>query len=160
MQKTFCHILILALCVFTLVGCTEQPAAKGPAPEIKAGAWLNSEPLTLAALKGKIAVIEFWATWCPPCRQSIPHLAKMHQEYKDKGVVMISLSNENLETVKPFAEKNGMTWPLGIGSNSGTDYGVQGIPKAFIVGKDGTFLWSGHPMNGLEEALKAAVEAK
>jgi len=160
MKNTLILSLVLVMGLFAFSGCTEQPAAKGPAPEIKAGSWLNSEALTLASLKGKIVVVEFWATWCPPCRESIPHLAKLFQEYKDKGVAMISLSNEPLETVKPFAEKNNMTWALGISSESGADYGVQGIPKAFIVGKDGNIAWSGHPMNGLDEALKKAVEGK
>jgi len=142
---------------FGLTGCSEpgagsgdEPAAEGPqgnasaqasqsdpAPEIQAAYWLNTDPLRLADLRGKIVVLEFWATWCPPCRTTIPHLIKMYEAYKDKGVVFVSLTNEPREKVEPFVKKMNMPYPIGGGSPSGRAYGVQGIPHAFIIAPSG-----------------------
>jgi len=129
------------------------------APEIQAGYWLNSAPLRLADLRGKIVVLEFWATWCPPCRTSIPHLIKMYDAYKDKGVALVSLTNEPRETVEPFVEKMKMLYPIGGGSPSGGAYGVRGIPHAFIISPAGEVVWEGHPMAGLEAAIEKQLEA-
>jgi thiol-disulfide isomerase/thioredoxin len=130
-------------------------------PEINAGSWYNNDgkAVNLADLKGKVTVVEFWATWCPPCRKSIPHLNKLHKKYKDKGVVIIGLSNEKSDTVQKFVKKQDMKYIVGAGSKSGTAYGVRGIPTAFVIGADGTLLWQGHPMNGLEKALEKAVKS-
>ena len=131
------------------------------APEINAASWYNTDAksVSLADLKGKVTVVEYWATWCPPCRKSIPHLNKLHKKYKDKGVVIIGLSNEKDDTVKKFVKKQDMKYIVGAGSSSGKAYGVRGIPSAFIVGADGTLLWQGHPMNGLDAALEKALNA-
>lgn len=158
-------VLFVCLCIIAIVGCDEgkvpqQPegnvkaSSKSGVHEISGGEWLNSEPLTMEALKGKIVVLEFWATWCPPCRTSIPHLAKLYEEYKEKNVVLISFSNEPMNTVQPFAKQNGMVWPMVTASNLGASYEVRGIPHAIIVGKDGNLAWQGHPMQGLDEELK------
>ena len=132
-------------------GCTE--AETSAAPEISAGAWFNTDELKLADLKGKLVVVEFWATWCPPCRASIPHLKELHDKYNEKGLVLISLSNEKKETVEPFVQKAGMTWAVAAESNSGGDYGVRGIPHAAVV-KDGKIIWKGHPMSGLDKVIE------
>lgn len=128
-------------------------------PEIDAGSWFNNDgkQVSLADLKGKVTVVEFWATWCPPCRKSIPHLNKLHKKYKDNDVVIIGLSNEKSEKVKDFVKKQDMKYIVGAGSKSGRAYGVRGIPTVFVIGTDGTLLWQGHPMNGLDAALEKAV---
>ncbi len=128
------------------------------APDIQAAYWLNTEPLALADLRGKIVVLEFWATWCPPCRTTIPHLIEMYKAYKDKGVVFISLTSEPRETVEPFVRKMNMPYPIGGGSRTGRTYGVRGIPHAFILDPSGTAVWRGHPMGGLKEAIEAQLK--
>jgi len=136
----------------------EKPAdaaSRGPkAPEIQAAYWLNTAPLSLADLRGKIVVLEFWATWCPPCRTTIPHLVKMYKTYKDKGVVFVSLTNEPRQKVEPFVGKMGMVYPVGGGSPTGRVYGVRGIPHAFIIDASGAVVWQGHPMGGLQQAIE------
>ncbi len=161
------NILVFALFIFCfgiiVPGCSQSES--GPAPEISADAWLNTEPLKIADLNDKLVVVEFWATWCPPCRKSIPHLKKMNDEYKDKGLVLISLTQEPKDKVEGFAKKAEMDWAVGTGSSSGSDYGVMGIPHAFIV-KEGKIVWHGHPMSGMDEEVKkhiatlASVEKK
>lgn len=134
-------------------------------PEIEAKEWFNSPPLTLASLKGKIVVVEFWATWCPPCRRSIPHLVELHKKYSGKGVVIIGLSDEPPAMVR-LAVENGLPvnplypekkvkviYPVGAGSRSAIAYNVRSIPYAFIINPEGKLAWDGHPME-MDEALE------
>lgn len=152
-------VLLVGMALFTPVLARAQGGAVDTeAPEIAATSWLNSEPLTLAGLRGKIVILEFWATWCPPCRQTIPHLAKLWEEYKSQNVVLISLSDEDQETIEPFAKEQKMVWPMAIGSTTGETYGVRGIPHAVIVDPTGKVMWRGHPAAGLDEALAEAVK--
>jgi thiol-disulfide isomerase/thioredoxin len=113
--------------------------------EVEAAAWINSEPLKIADQKGKIVVLEFWATWCPPCRQTIPHLIELYNKYKDKNVVFMTFTDEAKETAEPFATEMKMTYPIGVGSKTSKEYGVMGIPHAVIIGADQKIAWSGHP---------------
>ncbi len=154
-------LLVFALFVFCfgfcVPGCTQNVGSD--APEVTATTWINTDGFKLADHKDKIVVVEFWATWCPPCRKSIPHLKTMHDTYKDQGLVIVSLSDEPAETINEFNKKAGMDWIVGAGSSSGRDYGVSGIPTAFIV-VDGKIAWNGHPMGGLEEEVKKLIEAR
>lgn len=152
-MKKFLFVLMLAFISFSLVACAEIGVG-GNAPEISAASWLNGNGIKLADCKDKYVVVEFWATWCPPCRKSIPHLKSMNAKYKDKNVIFVSLTDEDKATVTAFNEKSPtkMDWLVGTGSESGSDYRVRGIPHAFIV-KDGKVIWQGHPMDGLEEKL-------
>lgn len=129
-----------------------------PAPEISAKNWLNSsKPVTLKSLQGKVVVVEFWATWCPPCRKSIPHLIEMQNKYKDK-VTFIGITDEAKADVEGFVKENKMNYIIAADSDAGGAYGVHSIPKAFVVGKDGKVIWQGHPMSGLEEAVAKALK--
>ncbi len=130
-----------------------------PAPPLAIAQWATGEPV--AALEdGQVYVVEFWATWCPPCRTSMPHLSKLQKEYGDK-VTFIGVTREDAETVDGFLEKEqseGKTWrdvvqyrlALDKDDVTSTTYmkaaGQTGIPSAFIVGQDGRVEWIGHPM--------------
>lgn len=138
-------------------GCSKN--ASGEAPEVAAGTWINTDSFKLSDHKDKIVIVEFWATWCPPCRTSIPHLKTLHNEYKDKGVVLVSLSQEPADTINEFNKKAGMNWIIGAESSAGSAYGVTGIPAAFIV-VDGKIVWNGHPMAGLDAKVKELVAAR
>lgn len=155
------RFMFLALMVFcfgiVVPGCTQSKT--GPAPEVSAGKWINADSFKLADNSDKIVVVEFWATWCPPCRKSIPHLKELHEKYSDKGLVIVSLSNEPVDTILEFNKKAGMTWIVGAESNSGQAYGVTGIPAAFIV-VDGNIVWNGHPMGGLDAEIEKLIAAR
>jgi thiol-disulfide isomerase/thioredoxin len=159
MKKFSYFLLALFFFCFGVVmpGCSQGKA--GEAPEVSAGTWINAEGFKLADHKDKIVVVEFWATWCPPCRKSIPHLKTLYHDYKDKGVVVVSLSNEPAATINEFNKKAGMDWIVGAESESGAAYGVSGIPSAFIV-VDGKIVWNGHPMDGLDVEIKKLVDAR
>ena len=118
---------------------------------------------------GKITVVEFWATWCGPCKMSMPHVSELQERYKDYGVRMLGISDEKLETVKPFVESP--EWSAKMRYTVATDpdrsvysaymtaAGQGGIPTAFVVGRKGTIEWIGHPMQ-LDSVLDEVVHDK
>ncbi len=116
-------------------------------PEINAKGWINSPGVTLEKLRGKVVVVEFWATWCPPCRASIPHLIELRKKMDPSKVEIVGLTDEPKGTVEPFAKSMKMNYTVGYGSTSGQAYGVSGIPHAFVIGPDGKIEWEGHPMD-------------
>jgi thiol-disulfide isomerase/thioredoxin len=116
---------------------------------------------------GKITVVEFWATWCGPCKAAFPHISELQERYKDYGVTVVGISDEKLEKVKPFIEtpewNEKMRYTVAtdpdrsVYSSYMTAAGQNGIPTAFVVGKKGTVEWIGHPMN-LDGVLEDVVK--
>lgn len=160
----------LTLLAGVVVGGTVQAGEIGDAAaplEIKT--WVKGKPVNLTEGKDKkIYVVEFWATWCPPCRTSIPHLTEMQAKFKDKGVVIIGVSDEPAEKVRPFVENMGdkMAYVVACDDERKTNkaymqaFAQQGIPTAFIIDKSGQVVWVGHPMFGLDETIQKVVDGK
>jgi thiol-disulfide isomerase/thioredoxin len=138
-----------------------------PAPKLQTGKWIQGEPVK-AFQKDKAYIVEFWATWCGPCRQSIPHLNETYIKYKDKGLIVIGQDcwEQNDDLVEPFVKKMGekMTYRVALDDKSDSKKGAMaetwmaaagqnGIPTAFIVNKQGQIAWIGHPMSMKEDVL-------
>nr|MBA3848275.1 redoxin family protein [Planctomycetota bacterium] len=125
-----------------------------PAPALTGVTWIKGEGAEPGG--GRVAVVEFWATWCPPCRDSIPHLTKLQKQHGDQ-VAIIGLSDEDRATVEPFVADMAakMDYRVGLAdeaTKAAYMTGVRGIPHAFLVGADGTVLWKGHPA-GIDQPL-------
>mgnify|MGYP000467190631 CR=1 FL=1 len=138
-----------------------------PAPAVKVKEWVKGQGVDLKKGKGRnIYVIEFWATWCPPCRASIPHLTEVQKKFKEQGVIVVGISDEPLDKVKPFVEQQGdkMDYVVAVDPDRHTHraymeaFRVNGIPHAFIVDQTGALVWHGHPMDGLDEALAQILD--
>ncbi|MEW6536760.1 MAG: TlpA disulfide reductase family protein [Candidatus Auribacterota bacterium] len=102
---------------------------------------LDGSTLQLSDMAGKVVVIDFWATWCPPCRKMIPDLKALYSKYKDKGleIVGISLDEGGVDAVKSFTDNVSITYPIVMGNRDITkEYGyINAIPTSFVVDKQG-----------------------
>ena len=148
-----------------------DPAAelKGkPAPDFSAKN-LKDETVTLSKDgKGSVVIVDFWATWCPPCREGLPHVDKVYQDYKDKGVKAYAMDvQETKDKVAKYIEEQKLTLTALLDSDGkvSTAYKVNGIPQTVVIGKDGlvkeVLVGTGPDSEEkLRSAVKAAVEAK
>jgi peroxiredoxin len=135
--------------LFALI-LTEQPdspAAAGPqgthteAPTF-ALRTLSGETFRLEAHRGEVVVLNFWATWCPPCRREIPDFVSLQKDLGDQGLQFVGVALERSagpEEVRAFADKMGINYPIGLGDGSiAKKYGgVRGLPMTFVIGPDG-----------------------
>jgi len=115
-------------------------AADEPAPDFELDR-MNGDTFHLDAHRGEVVVINFWATWCPPCREEIPGFVKLQKEYDDDGltIVGVSMDDGGFSTVRPFADKMDINYPLVMDDGKvGRAYGpVRALPSTFVVGPDG-----------------------
>ena len=103
-------------------------------------AQLDGHPLTLSSYRGKIVLLDFWATWCVPCREEIPRFVELQKKYGDQGLQIIGVSmDDSPDPVRPFAQQFRMNYPIVMGNAKiGEEYGgVLGLPIAFIVDRSG-----------------------
>jgi thiol-disulfide isomerase/thioredoxin len=119
----------------------------------------NGKTYELSKMKGKVVVVNFWATWCGPCRKEIPDFTEVYKNYKNKGVeiVGISLDQGGWDDVLPFLKTNSISYPIVIGSDKlASEFGdVQYIPTTFFVDKNGYIV--GQQVGGM---TKSQLESK
>jgi thiol-disulfide isomerase/thioredoxin len=117
----------------------QPPSERKVAPEL---ALLDSSgnPVTLKDYRGKIVVLDFWATWCHGCKEEIPWFSDFERKYggKDFSVVGISLDEEGWKVVKPFLKEVGVPYRIALGNDStAKDYSIQNMPDTFLIDRDG-----------------------
>ncbi len=101
---------------------------------------LDGNEISLSDFRGKTVFINFWATWCPPCRAEMPEIEAVHQEYKDKGVVVIGVDIVEPEsTVRQYIKRGGFTWTIVLDSTGevASDYQIAAIPTSFFIDREG-----------------------
>jgi len=144
---------------FAMPGVSKPDLAGKPAPAFRLQS-LDGKTQDLAELKGKVILLDFWTTWCGPCRKEMPELDKLHQEYRDSGLVLIGLDvAEDREIVEQYVKKSGVSYAIAL--TTGTDlvsaYKISAFPTHVLIGRDGTIVdyqvGSGGP-----EALRSLLE--
>ena len=135
---------ILALTVLTmalLFGCTEKSVQPGGATAADFSLKdMNEKSIRLSDYRGKVVLLEFWATWCPPCRASVPGIEKIFRAYKDKGLVVLAVSMDDggWDTVKSFIKEYGITYTVLKGDEDvAVKYQVRTIPMMLMLDKEG-----------------------
>ena len=130
-------VVIFVIAGFYLKSTHRQE--RRPAPDFSL-AQLDGQPLQLSSYRGKVVLLDFWATWCVPCREETPHLVELQQKYRDSGLQIIGVSmDDSPDPVRRFYREFHMNYPVVMGNaQTGELYGgVLGLPIAFYVGRDG-----------------------
>jgi cytochrome c biogenesis protein CcmG, thiol:disulfide interchange protein DsbE len=122
------------------------PAAStvgSPAPALEPTEWMNTKATSWKDLKGRLVLVEKWATWWGPCKTQIPHLNELTEKFEKRGLTIIGVSDESPGLVKKYIETNGIKYTIAIkGAN---EYKTSGIPHAWLVSPKGEIVWEGHP---------------
>jgi thiol-disulfide isomerase/thioredoxin len=139
---------LLLLSVSNILASAEQSNIGKDLPPLSIESIANPLP----AVAGKPMIVEFWATWCGPCRQTIPHLNKLYSTYKSKGLLVVGITKESPTVVQNFMKEIPMTYSVARDASGSlsSGFGIKGIPHALLVDSRGIIVWEGHPaqLNG------------
>ena len=182
-QRTFAAVATATLATSALLSSASAVVAQEKAataatlsvgdkvPELKGITWLQGDAVKSFDEKGKVYMLELWATWCGPCVAIIPHVNDLQKKYGDKGLVVVGMNvwEDKIEAPTEFLKKQGeaMSYRVAFSGGSKGDFatnwlkpaGVQGIPHAFII-QDGKILYSGHPSQLKDASIEAMLSGK
>lgn len=148
-MRNLLAIVLLILLPVGFAGCSDPPAqtssAGPPAVEQAAPDFsltdLDGKSYALSSLRGKVVIVNFWATWCPPCRAEMPSMEQLHRELADEGLVMlaINIEKDGRQTVPKFLTGNPHSFPILIDEKEEVQklYGVNKFPESFVIRKNG-----------------------
>ena len=142
MQKLL--LATFLFCFVPLLGVKADPDPSKPL-DIKFTA-VDGREVDLSKLRGKVVLVDFWATWCPPCRGEVPNVVAAYQKYHDKGFEIVGISlDQDKDALVAFTKENGMVWPQyfdgkGWDNDISKGFGIQSIPTMWLVGKDGKLI--------------------
>ncbi len=156
--------MLLILSTLLATGCTragqEGASAPAKAPDFTLKD-LDGKTVHLADLRGRVVLVEFWATWCPPCQASIPGMERLYRSYAEKGLVVLGVSMDegSSESLKTFAAEKGITYKVVRGDDEvAGKYLVRSIPSLFLVNKDG-MIAKQYLGDGNEDSLEKDIRA-
>ncbi len=163
---------VLALALANAARAEGELNIGDPAPKLEVKEFVKGDPVKQLE-KGKVYVVEFWATWCGPCRATIPHLTELQKKHKDVTVIGVSIAEQDPGKVKPFVQEMGEKMDYRVATDAVPEgkkasdgamsknwmdaAGQQGIPTAFIVNADNLIAWIGHPAEMDEPLAKVAA---
>jgi len=142
MKKTSQVILTEILLLLCVVACHNSSTTGNtlrPAPDFSLTD-LSGHPLHLSDYRGKVVILDFWATWCEPCKEEIPHLIDLRNRYSAQGVEVLGISmDDDDKPVRAFQQKYQMNYPVAVGTSSLADQygGVLGLPITFVIDRQG-----------------------
>lgn len=152
------------LAMTTLVASLAYASAlSGPAPGFTLQS-LDGAPVSLSAQKGNVVMINFWATWCVPCRQEMPHLQALYEKYQGLGfeLLAVNVEKDNAAGARKWLEETPVTFPVLFDSNNEVTklYKVQTMPTTVLIGRDGTMRFIHHGYKpGFENEYQTQVRA-
>jgi peroxiredoxin len=122
---------------------------------------LQGKMWSLRELKGKVVLVNFWATWCPPCRKEMPDLNTLYQRFKDQGFVILAISDEEVGKVKPFIAERNISYPVMLdpGRKVNDLFQVEGIPKSFVYDREGKLVAQSIDMRTQKQFLEMLGQA-
>lgn len=141
MKKLFLIFALMA--TWHLAGCKASNHRPGSVDTPAANFQLQSidgKPLDLASYRGKVVLLDFWATWCVPCQQEIPHFVQFQDKYSDQGFQVVGISmDDGPKPVAEFARKYNLNYPVAMGTTKLADSygGILGLPVTFVIARDG-----------------------
>lgn len=166
-KNIFLHMtfVLLSLPLVLSPAFAQKPKVGEPAPEIALEKVVSPSSAlvpTLASLRGKVVVLEFWGVWCGHCVENIPHLNKLADKFGPRGVEFLSISDDREKVVREFLEKTKIsgTVALDIDSSAIKRYEVNGFPTTYIIGRDGKVLAETHPALISEDTLEDALAGR
>lgn len=154
---------------------TQVNLVRQPAPEIDVAEWINSEPLSLADLRGQVVLLEFWATWCKPCHEMFPKLKELHQAHAGRGLKILALTRhylayggdansreEELNLIRKFVAEHGLEFPVGVAKDERiqTLYGATGLPAIALIDRKGIirYRFGGGGDAAFQQTLKECLD--
>jgi thiol-disulfide isomerase/thioredoxin len=155
------RLIVVFLVLFFVTACSRSGVELwGGAPDLKLPA-VDGTIVRLSDHAGQVVVVDFWATWCPPCQEMIPVLKKLHRNYSDKGLLVlgISLDNDGLEVLGPFVHQEMIPYRIVMGNDRIVRAfgGVTTIPTLYIVDREGRLvrkMVGYHSYDDLEDEIK------
>jgi peroxiredoxin len=122
---------------------------------------LHGTKWALKDLRGKVVLVNFWATWCPPCRSEMPDLETLYKKFKNEGLVVLSISDEEASKVKPFIDEYRFSYPILLdpGRIVGKEYNLEGIPRSFVYDRDGKLVAQAIDMRTKRQFLEMLAQA-
>ena len=155
--RRLCALLLCAVVLSSAFALAEAGTAADPmqalglqapnepvaAPEFSLSD-LAGKKVQLKALRGSLVFLNFFATWCGPCREEMPGMERLFRTHQDKGLVVLAVNmEENAKTVRPFVQQLKLSFPIVLDTEGAVtrDYGVRALPVSFLIGRDGNIRW-------------------
>lgn len=161
MKNMHYRFFVFFLPILLIVGCgnkdggTSEGAKRTQATPFTLKG-LDNREYSLESVRGKVVLLDFWATWCPPCKKEIPELISIYNKYKGKDFMLFGIGLDKPSALKSFSEKYRIPYPVLIGTKEiGSAYGIRYIPTLYLIDKSGRIA---NRFQGYREGLTSKIE--